>query len=104
MYIFGYGDAKFGYKPWDPKEKKMIRSQDVVFHKNENLEDFEKTKKPKATVGGVPGLTPTSSSIDDATNREEVQDENYGDEPIEFDVDEPAGVDGDDVIDTDGVE
>ena len=22
----GYGDAKFGYKLWDPKEKKMIRS------------------------------------------------------------------------------
>ena len=22
----GYGDAEFGYKLWDPKEKKMIRS------------------------------------------------------------------------------
>ena len=22
----GYGDAKFGYKLWDPKEKKMIKS------------------------------------------------------------------------------
>ena len=104
MYIFGYGDAKFGYKPWDPKEKKMIRSQDVVFHKNENLEDFEKIEKPKATIGGVPGLTPTSSSIDNATNREEVQDENYGDEQTEFDADEPIGVDGDDVTNTDGVE
>ena len=28
----GYGDAKFGYKLWDSKEKKMIRSRDVVFH------------------------------------------------------------------------
>ena len=28
----GYGDVEFGYKLWDPKEKKMIRSQDVVFH------------------------------------------------------------------------
>ena len=100
----GYGDAEFGYKLWDPKEKKMIRSRDVVFHENENLADFEKTEKPKATVEGVPNLTPTSSSLDNATNREEVQDENYGDEPTEFDVDEPAGVDGDDVTDTDGVE
>ena len=104
-YIFvGYGDAEFGCKLWDPKEKKMIRSRDVVFHENENLADFDKTEKPKATVEGVPDLTPTSSSLDNATNREEVQDENYNDESTEFDVDEPIGVDGDDVTDTDGVE
>ena len=82
----------------------MIRSRDVVFHENENLADFEKTEKPKATIEGVPDLTPISSSLDNATTREEVQNENYGDEPTEFDADEPAGVDGDDVIDTDGVE
>ena len=82
----------------------MIRSRDVVFHENENLADFEKTEKPKATVEGVLDLTPTSSSLDNATNREEVQDENYGDEPIEFDANEPADINGDDVTDTDGVE
>ena len=82
----------------------MIRSRDVVFHENENLADFEKTEKPKATIEGVPDLTPISSSLDNATTREEVQDENYGDEPTEFDADEPAGVDGNDVIDTYGVE
>ena len=49
----GYGDAEFGYKLWDPKEKKMIKSRDVVFHENENLADFEKTEKPKAIVKGV---------------------------------------------------
>ena len=100
----GYGDAKFGYKLWDPKEKKMIRSRDVVFHKNENLVDFKKTEKPKAIVEGVPDLIPTSSSLDNATNSEEVQDENYGDEPIEFNANEPAGVNSDDVTDTDDVE
>ena len=68
------------------------------------MADFEKTEKPKTTVKGVLDLTPTSSSSDNATNREEVQDENYGDEQIEFDADEPTGVDGDDVKDTDGVE
>ena len=82
----------------------MIRSRDVVFHENENLADFEKTEKPKATIEGVPDLTPTSSSLDNAINSEEVQDENYDDEPIEFDADEPASVDSDDVTDTDGVE
>ena len=82
----------------------MIRSRDVVFHENENLADFEKTEKPKATIEGVPDLTPISYSLDNATTREEVQDENYGDEPTEFDADEPVGVDGNDVIDTYGVE
>ena len=82
----------------------MIRSRVVVFHENENLADFEKTEKPKATVEGVLDLTPTSSSLDNATNREEVQDENYGDEPTEFEDDEPADLNGDDVTDTDGVE
>ena len=67
------------------------------------MANFEKTEKLKATVVGVPNL-PTSSSLDNATNREEVQDENYGDEPTEFDVDEPASVDGDDVTNTDDVE
>ena len=100
----GYEDAEFGYKLWDPKEKKMIRSQDVVFYENENLADFEKTEKPKAIVEGVPDLIPTSSSLDNATNSEEVQDENYGDEPIEFNANEPAGVNSDDVTDTDDVE
>ena len=82
----------------------MTRSRDVVFHENENLVDFEKTERPKATVEGVPDLTSTSFSLVNATNREEVQDENYGDEPTEFDVDELAGVDDDDVTNTDGVE
>ena len=100
----GYGDVEFGYKLWDPKEKKMIRSRDVVFHENENLVDFEKIEKRKATVGGVPNLTPTFSSSDNATNREVVQYENYGDEPTEFDANELAGVNADDMIDTNGVQ
>ena len=99
----GYGDAKFGYKLWDPKEKKMIRSRDVIFHENENLANFEKSKKPKTTIGSVLDLTPTSSTSDNATNRENVQDDNYGDQPTEFDADKPTSVDGDDVTNTDGV-
>uniref|UniRef100_A0A2N9HS85 Integrase catalytic domain-containing protein n=1 Tax=Fagus sylvatica TaxID=28930 RepID=A0A2N9HS85_FAGSY len=92
----GYGDAEFGYKLWDPKKKKMIRSRDVVFHENENIKDFEKSEKSKSTVEGISDLTPTSSSSNIAIYIEEVQVENYGDEP--------AGVDGDEAIDIEGVE
>ena len=68
----------------------------MVFHENENITDFEKSEKSKSTVEGVSDLTPTSLSADITTDIEEVQVENYGDEP--------AGVGGDDAIDTEGVE
>ena len=68
----------------------------MVFHENENIKDFEKSEKSKSTVEGVSDLTPTSSSSDIATDIEEVQVENYGDKP--------AGVGGDDAIDTEANE
>ena len=92
----GYGDVEFGYKLWDPEKKKMIKSRDVVFHENGNLVDLEKTEKTKDVIVGVSDLTPTSSSSNHAINREEVQDENLGDEPITVDGVELVGVDGDD--------
>ena len=114
----GYGDAEFCYKLWDPKKKKIIRSRDVFFHENENIKDFEKFEKSKSTVEDVSDLTPTSSSSDIATDIEEVQVENYGDEPArvggddaidteanehEEQHDQPTTVDGNDAIDTEGV-
>ena len=76
----------------------------MVFHENENLVDLENTEKTKDAIIGVPNLTPTSSSSNHATNRENVQDENLGDDPISVDGDEPAGVDGDDAQDIKDVE
>ncbi len=52
-------------------------------------------KKSKFTVEGVSDLTLTFLYSDFATNIEEMQIENYGDDPV--------GVDGDDAIDTKGV-
>ena len=65
------------------------------FFMNENLADLEKIEKTKDAIVDVPNLTPTCSSSNHATNREEVQDENLGDEPIAVDGDELVGVDGD---------
>uniref|UniRef100_A0A2N9FLT3 Integrase catalytic domain-containing protein n=1 Tax=Fagus sylvatica TaxID=28930 RepID=A0A2N9FLT3_FAGSY len=77
-------DASYAHlKLWDPKKKKMIRSRDVVFHKNENITDFEKSEKSKSTVEGVSDLTPTSSSSDIATDIEE------GEQPIPPEMEEP---------------
>ena len=68
----------------------------MIFHENENLANLEKTEKTKDAIVGVPDLAPTSSSSNRATNMEEVQDENLGNDPIAVDGDELAGVDGDD--------
>ena len=76
----------------------------MVFHENENLADLEKTKKTKDAIVCVPDLTPAYSSSNHVTTREEVQDENLGDDPIAVDGDVPAGVDGDDAQDIEDVE
>ena len=43
----GYGDEEFGYRLWDPKMKKFIRSRDVIFHKNQSIADFNKEVLPR---------------------------------------------------------
>ena len=65
------------------------------WEKEDDLADLEKTEKTKDAIVGVLDLTPTSSSSNHATNREEVQDENLGDESIVVDGDELVGVNGD---------
>jgi hypothetical protein len=42
----------------------------VVFHENENIKDFEKSEKSKSTVKGIFDFTPTSLSLDIATDIE----------------------------------
>ena len=38
--FLGYGDDKFGYKLWDLKNRKLIRSRDVVFKEDQTVDDF----------------------------------------------------------------
>ena len=48
MYFSGiYGDDKFGYKLWNPKNIKLIRSKDVVFREDQTIEDFGKEEVPQ---------------------------------------------------------
>ena len=56
--FFGYEDADFGYKLWDPENKKMIRSQDVIFHEYETVADRQKPGDRFVT----PALIPDSPS------------------------------------------
>lgn len=44
--FLGYGNEEFGYRLWDPVEKKIIRSRDVVFFEDQNIEYVQKGVKP----------------------------------------------------------
>ncbi|KAK9914377.1 hypothetical protein M0R45_038160 [Rubus argutus] len=44
--FLGYGDEEFGYRLWDPKANKFIRSRDVVFHEDQTIADLDKKIQP----------------------------------------------------------
>lgn len=41
----GYGQDEFGYRFYDPVQKKLIRSRDAVFVEDQSIKDIEKTDK-----------------------------------------------------------
>ena len=43
--FLGYGDDQFGYRVWDPVDKKVFRSRDIIFMEDKTLVDWESEKK-----------------------------------------------------------
>ena len=41
--FLGYGHEEFGDSLWDPIDKKVIRSKDMIFFEHQTIEDLEKT-------------------------------------------------------------
>ena len=39
---FCYGQDEFGYRFYDPIDKKLIRSRDVVFFEDQTIENIDK--------------------------------------------------------------
>jgi len=39
----GYSEDEFGYRLWDPIDRKVIRSRDVVFFEDQTIADFDKS-------------------------------------------------------------
>jgi hypothetical protein len=42
--FMGYGHEEFGYRLWDPVNKKIIRIRDVVFFEDQTIEDLDQKK------------------------------------------------------------
>ena len=57
--FIGYCHDEFGYKFYDPIEKKLVRSRDVVFMEDQTIEDIDKTKKSEfPCIDGLVDLDP----------------------------------------------
>ncbi|CAL1392755.1 unnamed protein product [Linum trigynum] len=54
--FIGYGQNEFGYRFFDPIQKKLIRSRDVVFIENETIEDVVARKEVPSTDASQPNL------------------------------------------------
>lgn len=99
----GYGDEEFGYRLWDPKKKKTVRSRDVIFHEHETMGDLD-VDSAKSTGGGVDDYRPVSIPYDDATD-EGMQQSEPEPEP-EHQPEEPVVEDDEPIVDehTEGAE
>ncbi|RDX75394.1 hypothetical protein CR513_44725, partial [Mucuna pruriens] len=49
--FIGYGQDEFGYRLYDPVEKKLVRSHDVQFMENQTIEDIDKNGEQHNYVG-----------------------------------------------------
>ena len=47
--LIGYGLDEFGYKLYDPIEKKLVRSRDIIFMENQTIEDIDKAEKVESS-------------------------------------------------------
>ena len=46
--FIGYGHDEFSYRFYDPVEKKLVRSRDVIFVEDQTIEDIGKTEKSES--------------------------------------------------------
>ena len=67
--FLGYGHEKFWYKLWDSVDRKLVRSQAIVFLEHQTIQNFEKIVKPQTTVEDFVdlGLVPSPTVKDDRT-------------------------------------
>ncbi|RVW79299.1 Retrovirus-related Pol polyprotein from transposon TNT 1-94 [Vitis vinifera] len=50
--FIGYGQDELGYKFYDPVQKKLVRSRDVVFMEDHTIQDIEKTNPMESQHSG----------------------------------------------------
>ena len=56
--FLGYGISEYRYRLWDPIQRKIVWSRDVVFCEDKNIQDISRTK-PTPTTEAPVDLSPT---------------------------------------------
>lgn len=89
--FIGYGDEEFGYRLWDPKEKKIIRSRDVVFHESQTIDDIEKPtiSQKKNVADQMPEATTEPFMRNGATVPEDIPEVEDNEESDDAEQGEP---------------
>ena len=67
-----YAHDEYGYRLWDPIDRKVIRSRDVVFLEDQTVGDINKAEKSSSS-GQVPTDVDLAPSID-TTDQRAVED------------------------------
>ena len=65
---------EFGYRLWDPINKKVVRSRDVVFFEDQTIEDIKNSEKPRLRSSKNTELTPVRREDNDMTKNSDVED------------------------------
>ena len=72
--FISYGENEFGYRFYDPLEKKLVKSCDVKFMEDQTIEDIDKVKYTPKEDNGVADFEPVEPPIHgDATEPPQVQ-------------------------------
>ena len=67
---------ELGFRLWDPTNKKIVRSRDVVFHEDQTIHDVQQSKKPKTIVvhnsgGEIPQRNEQPNQIEQSDQMEQ---------------------------------
>ena len=83
------GHEEFGYKLYDPVDKKVFRSRDIVFLEKQTIEDIDKLESTESSIDDLVDLDPLDPPIVHDIN-EEVQTphEDAAEDDVEPDIEE----------------
>ncbi|KAG8391787.1 hypothetical protein BUALT_Bualt01G0223300 [Buddleja alternifolia] len=86
--FLGYGHEEFGYRLWDPVNRKVIRSRDVVFLEEQTSDDTKQSERKESSQEVPDDLDPVPSRTtrDHGGDVQDEQNDITDDEPVDDQV------------------
>lgn len=90
--FLGYGLDEFGYKFYDPVEKKLVRSRDAVFVENQTIEDIDRVKEMGSrTDDSIDSeIVPPTEVPEQVGDENQIEQQDAVDAPIDDEDELPA--------------